>query len=163
MSVELIRGKPPTSAFDTEPPIEAARVRDASSQVAGGHLPPAVVSEVSPDPIEVLLLAVARGDHEAFTALQSRISGLVRVNVRRVLRDVSRSEAVTQATFAEILEDAISFDPHLGDAQTWLLTRAHQHAIDELASQTLAEPHPAATTHTPHTARIPQPRSALPA
>ena len=82
------------------------------------------------------------GDHAALIALQSRMAGLVLVNVRRVLRDASRSEAVTQETFAEVLEDAIHFDPNRDDAQTWLLTRAHQHAMDCLRSvDTTNEPH----------------------
>lgn len=86
------------------------------------------------DTVEALLLSVARGNQEAFVALQTRMAGLVRVNVRRVLRDASRSEAVTQETFAEALEDAIHFDPHRDSAETWLLTRAYQHAMDGLRS-----------------------------
>jgi RNA polymerase sigma-70 factor, ECF subfamily len=133
MSVDLIYGESPPPAFDVDRPIEAVRVGDASSQVVGGK-PPRVVAGGSTGTVEALLLSVARGDQEAFVALQSRMAGLVRVNVRRVLRDGARSEAVTQRTLAEVLEDAIHFDPHRGSAQTWLLKRAHQRAMDELRS-----------------------------
>ena len=133
-----------------------------SVELVDGPLPRNVAGRTA-DPVEALLLSVAAGDPEAFVALQNRIAGLVRVNVRRILRDASRSEAVTQQTFADVLEAATSFDPHLGDAQTWLLTRAHQHAMDELRSQTMDQPHPADTTHDPRPARIDHSATALPA
>ena len=134
MSVELIGDQPPLPAFAVDRPIEAVRVVDASSQALSEQRPRAVVADGSTDTVEALLLSVARGNQEAFVALQSRIAGLVRVNVRRVLRDASRSEAVTQEIFAEVLQDAIHFDPHRDSAHTWLLTRTHQRAMDGLRS-----------------------------
>ena len=87
---------------------------------------------VSTASVDALLVSVAEGDHDAFVALQSRMVGLVRVNVRRVVRDASRCEAVTRETFAEVLEEAIHFDPDRDNALTWLLLRAHRHATDGL-------------------------------
>jgi hypothetical protein len=130
MSVELIYGESP--AVDVGRPVAAARVGDPAAQVVGGQVARDVVAGGSTDTVEALLLSVARGDHEAYVALERRMAGLVRVNVRRVLRDGARSDAVTEKTFAEVLEDAIRFDPHRDSAQTWLLTRAHQRAMDEL-------------------------------
>ena len=86
------------------------------------------------DTVEALLLSAAGGDQAAFVALKVRMSGLVRVNVRRVLHDASRSDTATQETFAEVLEEAFHFDPDLDTAATWLLTRAHQHAMEGLRS-----------------------------
>lgn len=126
-----------------------------SVELVGGPFPRDAVAGGVANTIEVLLSSVARGDQEAFVALQDAIAGLVRVNVRRVLRDASRSEAVTQETFAEVLADAISFDPHRDNAQAWLLTRAHQHAMDELRAVD--------ATHAPRAASIDRSRSALPA
>lgn len=91
------------------------------------------LTDLGEDTVDALLLSIAHGSPEAFVALQARMSGLVRVNVRRVLRDAARCEAVTQATFAEVLANATDFDPHRQSAQTWLLLRAHQHALDGLA------------------------------
>ncbi|MEX0953253.1 MAG: hypothetical protein WDZ26_05440 [Nitriliruptoraceae bacterium] len=83
------------------------------------------------DTVEALLLGVARGNQHAFVALQSRMAGLVHLNVRRVLRDASRSETVTRETFDNARQDAVHFDPRRDSAQTWLLTRAHEHATDD--------------------------------
>jgi hypothetical protein len=130
MSVDLNDGE--SRAFDADRPLEPVGVGGASSQMVGGQVARVVVAGASTDSVEELLLAVARGDQEAFVALESRMAGLVRVNVRRVLRDGARGEAATEKTFAEVLEDAIHFDPHRDSAQTWLLTRAHQRAMDEL-------------------------------
>lgn len=134
MSADPIGGQSPLLAPDVDRPIESVRVGDAASQAVGGELAQVVVTGGSTDTVEALLLSVAGGSKEAFVALQTRMAGLVRVNVRRVLRDASRSEAVTQETFAEALQDAVHFDPHRDSAQTWLLTRAHQHAMDGLRS-----------------------------
>ena len=134
MAVEQIDNQSSLPALDVDRPIAAVRVIDASSQMVDEQPPRAGVAGGSTDTVEALLLSVAGGNQEAFVALQSRMVGLVRVNVRRVLRDASRSEAVTQKTFADVLEDAVHFDPHRDSAQTWLLTRAHQHALDGLRS-----------------------------
>ena len=145
MSVELIYGQSP--AIDVDRPVAAARAGDAAAQGVGGQVAQ-VVAGGSTDAVEVLLLSVARGDQEAFIALERRMAGLVRVNVRRVLRDGARSEAVTEKAFAEVLEDAIRFDPHRDSAQTWLLTRAHQRAMDELRSvDGTADPLTAMSSH----------------
>ena len=135
MSVDQVSDHAPLPGFDVDRRTGSVRADEhASSQVVGGHLPRVVVMGGFADTVDALLLSVARGDQEAFVALQSRMAGLVRVNVRRVLRDATRSEAVTQETFAEVLEDAVHFDPHRSSAQTWLLTLAHQHAMDGLRS-----------------------------
>jgi hypothetical protein len=131
MSVDQIGDQSRLAAFDVDRPVEAVRV---VSQMVGEHLPRDVDPGGSTDTVETLLLSVAGGDHAAFVALQSRMAGLVRVNVRRVLRDASRSETVTQKTFTEVLEDAIHFDPHRDSAQMWLLALAHRRTMDALRS-----------------------------
>jgi hypothetical protein len=134
MSVDLIENHSPAPAPGVDRPIEHVRVGNASSPLAAGPLPRVVVADGPTGTVETLLLSVAHGDREAFVALQSRMAGLVHVNVRRVLRDASRAEAVTQSIFAELLEDTVGFDPRRDSAQTWLLTRAHQRAMDGLRS-----------------------------
>lgn len=149
MSVDQMADLPPLPAADVDDPIEFAASSDPPPQLVGGHLPRVVVlTGVSVDTVETLLLAIARGNQEAFIALQSRMAGLVRVNVRRVLRDASRCEATTQETFAEVLKDALQFDPHRESAELWLLTRAHQRALDGLRSDD--------DTHDPQSPRIDQ-------
>ena len=128
MSADRTCAQSALPAVDVDRPVEAVRV---VAPVAGGR-PPRGMEDAASDTVEALLLSVARGNQEAFVVLQRRMAGLVRVNVRRILRDASRCEAATQETFAAVLEDAVSFDPDRGSAQTWLLMRAHQHAMDGL-------------------------------
>lgn len=85
-------------------------------------------------PIETLLGLIAHGNQAAFVSLQRRMAGLVQVNIRRILRDAAQSDSATQATFDEIRDHAEDFDPRRDSAQTWLLKRAHQHAINGLVS-----------------------------
>ena len=143
MSADQASDHSPLPAFDDDRPTESVPADEhASSQVARGQLPRVVVMGGFADTVEALLLSVARGDQEAFVALQSRMAGLVRLNVRRVLRDASRSEAATEETFAEVREAAVHFDPHRSSAETWLLTIAHQHAMDGPRSiDNTADPH----------------------
>jgi RNA polymerase sigma-70 factor, ECF subfamily len=82
-----------------------------------------------------LLLAVARGDQAAFAALYDELAGIVHGVVRRVLRDPSQSEEVTQEVFVEVWRTATRFDPERGSARTWVLTMAHRRAIDRVRSE----------------------------
>lgn len=156
MSVDLISGQPPRPALDLDRPGDAVGVCDAPAQQVGEQLPrDAVTGGGSTDTVEQLLSSVARGDQEAFVALQRRTAGLVRANVRRILPDALRFEAVTQELFAEVLEDAVHFDPHRDDAQTWLLTRTHQRAMDELRSVDATDDPPGPSVDRPASVFLP--------
>lgn len=151
MSVDLIHG--PSPAADLDPSSDDVRIVDTPPHLTALPLPQVVGTARPADPVEALLLSVAHGDQGALVALQARMAGLVHLNIRRILRDASQAEAVTHETFTDLLTDAARFDPDQGDAQTWLLTRAHQHASDHL-------PTPHNTTHQPHpttTSTPPQP------
>jgi RNA polymerase sigma-70 factor, ECF subfamily len=84
---------------------------------------------------EDLLLAVARGDQAAFADLFDRFGGSVFGVVKRVVRDPSQSEEVTQEVLVEVWRTATRFDPVRGTAQTWILTMAHRRAIDRVRSE----------------------------
>jgi RNA polymerase sigma-70 factor, ECF subfamily len=84
---------------------------------------------------EDLLLAVARGDQAAFADLFDRFGGSVFGVVKRVVRDPSQSEEVTQEVMVEVWRTATRFDPVRGTAQTWILTMAHRRAIDRVRSE----------------------------
>ena len=77
-----------------------------------------------------VLRAVARGDRDAFGELYDRYAPRVFGLVRKVVRDPSRSEEVTQDVFGEVWRTASRFDPDRGAARTWILTMAHRRAID---------------------------------
>lgn len=111
--------------------VGAARSHAAPSRAVRQELPQVVIVDGGPaETIGDLLLAIASGDDRALGALESRIGGLVRVNVRRVLQDAARSDAVTQQFFAEVHQEAVEFDPDRDRPDVWLLTRAHRRAID---------------------------------
>lgn len=84
---------------------------------------------------EDLLLAVARGDQAAFSALYDRVAGQVYGVIRRVLRDPSHSEEVAQEVLVEVWRTASRFDPDRGSATTWIMTMAHRRAIDRVRSE----------------------------
>lgn len=77
-----------------------------------------------------LLLAVARGDREAYSVLYDSVAGRVVGVVRRVVRDPSRSDEVAQEVLAEVWRLAPRFDPDRGSAMTWVMMMAHRRAID---------------------------------
>ena len=98
--------------------------RPAPAQ-AGGHL-------------DTLLAKVADGDEAAFGALFDEVGGNVFGTVRRVLRDPSQSEEVTQEVMLEVWRHAARFSERRGSAAGWILTIAHRRAIDRVRSEQAA-------------------------
>jgi len=84
--------------------------------------------------VEELLRRVARGDTPAFETLYDRVVGTVYGVIRRVLRDPSQSEEVTQEVMVEVWRTATRFDRERGSATTWIHTMAHRRAIDRVRS-----------------------------
>ncbi|MTV24406.1 sigma-70 family RNA polymerase sigma factor [Nitriliruptoraceae bacterium ZYF776] len=93
------------------------------------------VADGAPVTDEDLLLAVARGDRDAFASLYDRYAGLVFGVVKRVVRDPAQSEEVAQEVLVEVWRTAPRFDTERGSAQTWVLTMAHRRAIDRVRSE----------------------------
>jgi RNA polymerase sigma-70 factor (ECF subfamily) len=102
--------------------------------------------------LDDLLIHVARGDQNAFEAVYDRLAGPVYGVIRRVLRDPSQSEEVTQEVLLEVWRNATRFDPAVGGAATWVMTIAHRRAIDRVRSAMAAadREHKTAEIHTPH-------------
>lgn len=82
-----------------------------------------------------LMRAVARGDEPAFGVLYDRLARMVYGVVRRVVRDPSQSDEVTQEVFVEVWRTATRFSPERGSVRTWVLTMAHRRAIDRVRSE----------------------------
>ena len=80
--------------------------------------------------VDLLLQQVSRGDSKAFDALYDEVSSSVYGVARRVVRDPSRAEDVTQETFLEVWRKAARFDADKGRAKTWIMTIAHRRAVD---------------------------------
>lgn len=80
--------------------------------------------------IDALLGKVARGDSKAFDQLYDEVSAAVYGLARRVVRDPTHSEDVTQEVFLEVWRKAARFDRSLGKGKSWIMTIAHRRAVD---------------------------------
>ncbi|MGZ4460040.1 MAG: ECF RNA polymerase sigma factor SigK [Mycobacteriaceae bacterium] len=80
--------------------------------------------------LDVLVGKVAVGDSSAFDRLYDEVAAAVYGLARRVVRDPSRAEDVTQEVFLEVWRKAARFDRQLGKAKTWIMTIAHRRAVD---------------------------------
>ena len=80
--------------------------------------------------VDLLVGRVARGDAQAFDQLYDELSASVYGLARRVVRDPSRAEDVTQEVFLEVWRKAPRFDRSLGKGKTWVMTIAHRRAVD---------------------------------
>ena len=89
-----------------------------------------LVPAQGPADVDLLVGRVARGDARAFEALYDELSSSVYGLARRVVRDPTRAEDVTQEVFLEVWRKAARFDSNLGKAKTWVMTIAHRRAVD---------------------------------
>jgi RNA polymerase sigma-70 factor (ECF subfamily) len=87
-----------------------------------------------PGDLDVLLGAVAHGEHGAFDLVYEQLREPVYRNVRAVLRDPGQSEEVTQEVLLEIWRTAPHYDPDKGSAAGWAMTIARRRAIDRVRS-----------------------------
>lgn len=85
--------------------------------------------------LDAVLTAVARGDREAFASLYDLVIPAVFGLIRRLVRDLSQSEEVTQEVMIEIWRMAPRYDPGQGSAIGWILTIARRRAIDRVRSE----------------------------
>ena len=89
-----------------------------------------LVASAEPADVDVLVGKVARGDSQAFDALYDAVSAPVYGLCRRVIRDPTRAEDVTQEVFLEVWRKASRYDGSRGRAKTWIMTIAHRRAVD---------------------------------
>jgi RNA polymerase sigma-70 factor (ECF subfamily) len=89
-----------------------------------------LVHSREPNDIDLLVRSVARGDSTAFGQLYDALGASVFGVARRVVRDPSRAEDVTQEVFLDVWRKAPSFDLARGSAKTWIMTNAHRRAVD---------------------------------
>lgn len=89
-----------------------------------------LVHSREPNDVDVLVRKVARGDAAAYESLYDVLSASVYGVARRVVRDPSRAEDVTQDVFLDVWRKAPSFDSSKGSAKTWVMTIAHRRAVD---------------------------------
>jgi len=85
--------------------------------------------------LAALLTQVAKGDHAAFAEVYDRVAAPVFGTVRRVVRDPSLSEEVTQEVFVEVWRAASRFEVGKGSPLAWVATIAHRRAVDRVRSE----------------------------
>lgn len=85
--------------------------------------------------LDAVLMAVARGDRNSFANLYDSVIPAVFGLIRRIVRDPSQSEEVTQEVMLEVWRTAPRYDPALGSAIGWILTIARRRAIDRVRSE----------------------------
>jgi RNA polymerase sigma-70 factor (ECF subfamily) len=89
-----------------------------------------LVHSREPNSVDELVGLVARGDAAAFERVYDELGPQVYGVARRVVRDPSRAEDVTQEVFLDVWRKAPTFDSSRGSARTWVMTIAHRRAVD---------------------------------
>ncbi len=79
---------------------------------------------------DVLITAVARGDHPALLALYDRHGRVAYGLAYRILGEAGAAEEAVQDGFLRVWRRASTFDPARGGVRPWLLTIVHHCAID---------------------------------
>ncbi len=98
-----------------------------SDTAASGDAPAAALAD--------LMARVAGGDRAAFAAVYDHVAAPVYGTVRRVIRDPSLSEEVTQEVLVEVWRTAPRFDAGRGSPMAWVTTIAHRRAVDRVRSE----------------------------
>ncbi|MCX4231665.1 sigma-70 family RNA polymerase sigma factor [Streptomyces sp. NPDC020707] len=84
--------------------------------------------------LQDLMGSVALGDQQAFAGLYDVVAGPVIGVVRGVLRDQAQSEEVAQEVLVEVWRSAARYRSERGSVINWVLTLAHQRAVDRVRS-----------------------------
>lgn len=82
-----------------------------------------------------LIAQVAQGDQSCFADLYDAVAPRVHGLARRVVRNPTLAEEVTQEVFLQVWREASRFDPDKGSALAWLLTITHRRAVDRVRSE----------------------------
>lgn len=98
--------------------------------------PPSGVAAGASGPPDLagLLRHCSRGEEAAFARLYDATAARVFGLVRRVVRDPSLAEEVTQEVYLDIWRQSARFDPSRGSALSWMMTIAHRSAVDRVRS-----------------------------
>ena len=113
----------------------ATRARMARHAIAPGpehrQYPGCRVPAVEPNDA-TLALRLAAGDEEALADAWDRYGPVVYGHARRLTRDASSAEDVTQEVFVTLWQHPERFDPQRGTLRAYLGIHAHRRAIDAL-------------------------------
>jgi RNA polymerase sigma-70 factor (ECF subfamily) len=85
--------------------------------------------------LAALIGRVAAGDQVAFAALYDDVAPLVYGIAKRVVRDPTHAEEVSQEVFVDLWRLAARFDAARGNVRSWAATIAHRRAVDRVRSE----------------------------
>lgn len=118
-----------TLTYERTPALDAPRrlraVPDAPESGAS-------VASAATARLNRLLVDAGSGSQGAFHDFYREILADVYRVARRVVRDDTLAEDVTQDALVEAWRKAASFDPAKGSAKAWVLTLAHRRAVDRV-------------------------------
>jgi RNA polymerase sigma-70 factor (ECF subfamily) len=81
---------------------------------------------------EAAVLACARGERYALSALYEREARWLLGVALRIVRERERAEDVLHDAFVQVWQHAASFEPRLGSARGWIYTIVRHRALKEL-------------------------------
>jgi RNA polymerase sigma-70 factor (ECF subfamily) len=96
---------------------------------------------------EAIVARVRARDPGALDEVYQRYSRAVHSLAFRVLRDSAVAEDVTQEVFLKLWRQPESYNPERGALGSWLLSVAHNRAIDVLRRRKVREEHPLPESH----------------
>jgi RNA polymerase sigma-70 factor (ECF subfamily) len=82
-----------------------------------------------------LVAAVGESSQEALAEAYSRHSGAVHGLARRILRDETLAEEITQEVFLRLWNNAEKFDAERGSLRSFLLAHTHGRSVDLIRSE----------------------------
>jgi RNA polymerase sigma-70 factor (ECF subfamily) len=92
----------------------------------------------APEPDEVLVRAIARGDTHALAVLYDRHAPLMLGLARRIVGGKPEAEDIVHDVFVEAWRRAADYDENRGSVKAWLLLRTRSRAIDHRKSAGVA-------------------------
>ncbi len=121
---------------------------DRSASGAGRRTLSAVPDRPAEPPSpEQLLQLTAVGRQDAFERLYDTFGARVFGLARRIVRDPSQAEEVSQEVFLEIWRRASRFDASKGSATSWIMTLTHGRSVDRVRSAQAASDRDAKVAH----------------
>lgn len=89
-----------------------------------------MVERNEPSWAQIVMARVAAGDAAALGEVYDELGGRVYSLARRITRDTTLAEEVTQEVFCQLWTKPSAYDPHRGSLRTFLATMAHRRAVD---------------------------------
>jgi RNA polymerase sigma-70 factor (ECF subfamily) len=91
--------------------------------------------DIEQSSLAAMIGRVATGDQSAFAAMYDELSPMVFGIAKRVVRDETHAQEITQEVFVDVWRLAGRFDASKGNVRSWAATIAHRRAVDRVRSE----------------------------